>query len=757
LEVFSAYNNTENYSWAVLSGSNNMASLNINIPVSDTYYVRVRAYRQTAGAGGVVNLNVNGQYYFADTPVAGNGFAYYHTPQEVLNYFTTHNTGDPRIWIESSNGFPGTICAFNDDYGSHGGDWSWGLNSRIKKQIGQTVSAVLLSTYGSYNPTTTCDLYIGCKQSTINYDFPNLKIDDAIISGTSDGGSNPLANMNYNCASWGGGRIDLGRYFWASDSPDPLNLSSPWYVSGDFWLSWDKFFGNNPERYAGAVTYTRIGADATNGEVAMWYNNTDQVYTHFSVKKPANNQPHGYDWESKPGGYIRIFHPRDALNDEATYAYGHIQLYFKRVASSKAVYSLQESIDLGLTVLPMVNLTENEQSIVNGLKSAISENVSTEFSKEFEQLIKKANSSELMLYSNPIYLLQSDEYKNILSLCEKYNKSIRALLVEHIFSENSLNAELAEMLFNTITEKEYGYLMSEVKNEWTNNCYDKNGAYIAPSPINNTKNYIKKILVNIEIPPKSSANSQTLLTSEEQIKINLLNQAIPENIKTEFEDLFINLTEKINSPEFINISNPTYLYATEEYKSLLNFCVTEKQQNVWSMLIENIFDEQKPLIAELSSMIFINVTADKYGYLMDEVKSEWAQNCYDQDGNYINPSPQQNTRNYVKKVLATLGVGELKMKTGLNSLENNNTTFRIYPTVVSKNANLEINLDKPYSASLRIHNVNGSLLQTVFSNQLLLAGNNKVNWNVPDNISSGIVMFSLTINNQIFNRRILVK
>ncbi|MCE5331247.1 MAG: hypothetical protein LLF95_03790, partial [Bacteroidales bacterium] len=29
LEVFSAYNNTENYSWAVKSGSNNMASLNI--------------------------------------------------------------------------------------------------------------------------------------------------------------------------------------------------------------------------------------------------------------------------------------------------------------------------------------------------------------------------------------------------------------------------------------------------------------------------------------------------------------------------------------------------------------------------------------------------------------------------------------------------------------------------------------------------------------------------------------------------------
>ncbi|MCE5330682.1 MAG: hypothetical protein LLF95_00905 [Bacteroidales bacterium] len=152
------------------------------------------------------------------------------------------------------------------------------------------------------------------------------------------------------------------------------------------------------------------------------------------------------------------------------------------------------------------------------------------------------------------------------------------------------------------------------------------------------------------------------LTSEENDKVSLLYQVASPDIKMEFNNLFVQLTNKINSPEFINISNPEFLYQSEEYKSLLNFCKTQGRQDVWSILIEKIFNEQEPFIAELCSMIFMDITAENYGYLMDEVKAEWAANCYDENGNYINPSPQQNVKNYVRKILATIDSSQLKLK-----------------------------------------------------------------------------------------------
>ena len=494
LEVFNS-SNAENYSWVTKSNSSGLASLNINIPSSGIYYVRVRAYRQETQ--GLVNLNVNGQYYFANCAVSGSGFRHAHNTQfTTYNYFTCKLTGDSRIWIEDDSGTPGKIRAHNDDYyGS--GDFYWGLASRVKKRfLFLEIGAALISSYSSYNPIGTCDLYMKCQNSNVAGSWNNLKPDDAIQSANTN-------NDKYNCASWGGGRVDLGKYFWASHPPTSNNLSNNWYVepykypyfySGEvaFWLSWDNFFGNNPPRFGGAPSYTKTDANSSNAEVAMFGTSPYyDDYQHIAATKPANDQPHGYDWESKPGGNMRTFHPRDAIGGSL---YGTIQTYYKRTSSLKSTYSLEQSVALGLTVLPYINLSQEESNRNENLKKGLSAIDKSDFDERFSALIAKSQTPELIIHSNPYFLYQTQEFISLLKFCNEKGETLWPILFEEVFdSKDDVSNELAAIIVNEITPS-YGYLMEQVKDKWTKNCYTPEGAYIAPSPMNNTKNYIKKLL-----------------------------------------------------------------------------------------------------------------------------------------------------------------------------------------------------------------------------------------------------------------------
>jgi hypothetical protein len=154
---------------------------------------------------------------------------------QVYNTFTVKSEGDPRLWIEEGKSIPGKISYYNDDY--HGtGDFSWGLNSRIKKQFVRPVHAVLVSTYSSYNPTAKMDLYIKCKNSNIMPYFPNLKADDAIQS-------SPASSV-YNCISWSGKITSYWEW--------PASIYSS-YWRGDALSSFDAFYKSRG--------LTRVGAN----------------------------------------------------------------------------------------------------------------------------------------------------------------------------------------------------------------------------------------------------------------------------------------------------------------------------------------------------------------------------------------------------------------------------------------------------------------------------------------------------------------
>ncbi len=474
LEFFSE-DNPEQYSWT--DAASNTASINVQIPQSGYYYVKVRTFRQNYS--GLVDINVNGQYYLSNCPVAGNGFSYTHTPQEPLNYFTCHSDGDPHIWIESTYGFPGTIVAYNDDNSVSGGDFNWGWNSRIRKKINKGVAAVLISAYGSYIPQGSCDLYMGCKNSSImGSNFPKLKSADAIQSAP--------ASYIYNCTSWAGG-ITWG-WFWGKlylpSGGTSLNYGDP-----QVWSTWDNYFGNNPPRYSGAMTYTTNGANANNAKVAMWAKNGE--ITHGSVCCGANNHPHGYDWESKPGASMRTFHPRDALKDGI---YGHIVRYYKEVSkrNNEEIYTFEESLKDNLTVVEEVVLSEKQKQIVNSSKR-----ISSKANNLLEKWLSEIKLDKYKYISNPYVLMGVESGKQLMKYANNHLQNFVILFADLIFDTNkdlAFEQNIAYFMFCEIAKDKYGNIIEQLKENWKYNSYDERGSYIAPLPETFTKKYIKAIL-----------------------------------------------------------------------------------------------------------------------------------------------------------------------------------------------------------------------------------------------------------------------
>jgi len=250
-------------------GAGYQSKISVTIPYTGTYMLYIRNWY--AGQAGTSDLYLYDNLYASNVPFNNYyGIRCDHSLTDELNYYTSNKEsgGDTRFWLEDQNGFPGLIIAQNDDYYGDG-DFYWGLHSRVKKAFTRNIRSGHVSAYSSYAPIKYCDLYLNCRNSTIMGYFPNLEDDDAIMASNTN-------NSVYNCISWAGGRVDLGRYFW------PPNSGNPWHDDGDL-ASFDNFYNNKDEdghtlcrgrstetgTLNEAMNFTRSGATESNSCVAL--------------------------------------------------------------------------------------------------------------------------------------------------------------------------------------------------------------------------------------------------------------------------------------------------------------------------------------------------------------------------------------------------------------------------------------------------------------------------------------------------------
>ncbi|MDR2691962.1 MAG: hypothetical protein LBB73_06670, partial [Dysgonamonadaceae bacterium] len=388
IHVFSS-SEPETYSWATGVLPNPHSKIDIFIPVSDYYYILVRPYWN--GLSTTTTVNINGLVE-ENVPIFASGLRAKQDTLAVYNTFTVLSEGDPQIWITEYDSTE-KVTHYNNDYGCHEGDFSWGLNARIKERFPRPVDAILLSSYGTYNPTGVADVYAKCLNGdTIG--FPNFKADDAIQSDT--------ASLRYNGVSWSGGITDYWEW-----PPSPF---SHYYVPNEPLASFDLFY--NSYRYPGCEIYTRSGATFDNSAVDLWAVESvgGYVYTHASIKKGADDHPHGYEWESKINEFQRVFHPRTALH--GTYL-GNIAQHYRKVWPWQP-HTLAEAIADGKAVLETVRFNDAEISLI---KSDIAKLPSNDV-KTFQALFAAWQSTLKSIPTGNPYLFKNAQYKSLLAFCQ---------------------------------------------------------------------------------------------------------------------------------------------------------------------------------------------------------------------------------------------------------------------------------------------------------------------------------------------------
>lgn len=507
-------------------------------PVTGTYYLILRAYSgyyagTSSGSQGVVNIYQNGSLLQTQAPVSGYMASMGSANSGIINFFTGYSTGSPKLWLTTAGNLS-PIRFHGDKYWYISPmDYNWFNDARFRIQksgSGNVDYSMLVSSDGAwYIYWGNCDLYgavLSASSQTLS-SFPNLKANDAMHTAPS--------TNTYNCAAWAGGLTN--GWFWgclyasqAGGNCIGLNLGSP-----NSWTTWDDYFGNNPPRYSGARNYTRTDANGSNAEVAIWSTNANiSGITHLSVRRDGNNHPHGYDWESKPGGLERTFHPYNALRGTGTNSYGDIFAFYRdanrdpytpwgrtsTALPAKPDFSMEESIAMGLTVLPKVVFTDEETAKVAGMLSK-NNTAETRLEELYKKWIDACNAPELISNSNPNRFLELTECLNIVSFGEKNPEAAMAFIMRKIMNEEetSFEVQMSSLLLSILTVKKYGPLMGEVKEEWRRNNFTKEGSYIAPVPVANTKNYIKKILAEENQKEEATTKKNSTTDSYEQLMV----------------------------------------------------------------------------------------------------------------------------------------------------------------------------------------------------------------------------------------------
>ena len=242
---------------------------------------------------------------------------------------------------------------------------------------------------------------------------------------------------------------------------------------------------------------------SNNGEIAVW-SKTANIFdvTHFSVRGTANNHPHGYAWESKPGSLIRTFHPRDAFSGAS---YGQIIGYYRdaskdpyqsvtrSLSMSVENISFEESLEKGLTVVEKVDLSPEYKLILSAKNKSVSRQNNT-IQTLYDNWKQKCNSSEFLIVSNPYEFLKTTEAKELIQYC-KQNKDEALLFFTGLYfisEEDDVPKHISYSIFCEIFMDE-AEVMEDIKKQWTRNQYNEEGAYIAPLPETFAKKYVKSL------------------------------------------------------------------------------------------------------------------------------------------------------------------------------------------------------------------------------------------------------------------------
>lgn len=505
--------NDGDYSWFNddISSINKYSKIEVSIPVSGSYILMVKCYDSvgkngvcTSGYCNIYKIDPKTQSKTLLKENAKLGGYRIALPENMyinnyINYnsFTVTNNIDTVMYVLSEDETKNKkVIGYNDDYNG-GGTYNWYRASRIKQKYSRDNKPRYIFVT-SFSPTITgnVDIYGMCKDSYSNVSmFPNLNEDDSIISASK--------TTAYNCISYSGGITSE----WINPNFTLVGgYLTPWY-NKDNQVAFDNFYGNNPPRYIGATTYSVT--DNETDAVINVYKNGD-TWTHASVRKPANNQMHGYAWESKLGAAERIFHTLHSLdNDENASGYGHIERRYKikdKFTLKSDSYSkmnlnditFEKSVKEGLTAIQNIEINDKEIYLLENIIQDINSNEISEFNRlYFDWINKILDDNVLSVLSDSSYYLNIPEYKKLSDFIDS-NEKIIYLVINKYINEDTADVFLTTLFNDKVVKKNTSTLELandiRIKNNEISMKSLDDDIYIAPTYKTNVICFIKAIL-----------------------------------------------------------------------------------------------------------------------------------------------------------------------------------------------------------------------------------------------------------------------
>jgi hypothetical protein len=625
-------NDPHNYSWYNDDYNTNTNGLQSwisvsNIPAGD-YYLVVRAFNSSfasteLGRQGLVNVYQNGSLLNSNAPVAGVLFDVSHDTSNRgnLDYFTAYATGIPIFFLLQNLANNTYKMKFKGEtlFYLNSMDYLWFDDARMQldKSSSDTYS-MLVSAEGAMGfYFGNCDAYGNVLSDVGNIltssNFPNLKAADAMRSAP--------ANGVYNCTAWAGGIYDGWVWHYQNNTSLPVVYTINNSIIS-LWNTWDDYFGNNPSRYAGATTYTRDQANAGNAEIALWSTNgAFSGIQHASVRLLANNNPHGYAWESKIGPNYRIFHPKNAL--ENPNFYGSIFAYYRDISkdpsslnvysasvgqdnsertnilalraakrySNEPVFTMKESIEKGLTVIEKVKLEPEQLSLVRSKSAMLSASV---LQSLYDNWVKKIKSPEMSCISNVYSFIETEEGKQLIDYAKNNLEESIVFFANVVFANEEATFEkfIAEYLFCEIARENYAFILEEIKDEWEMKNYDSQGRYIAPMPETFAKKYIKRLLDKVVLKKGETSNAEIDAVDSHSV-IN-----IAPNPVDEYAAIHIDLPQKAT------VSVRIFNQASQLMATVLNSRALENGKHSFSLDTDGLSKGLYVCIVEINGKLY---------------------------------------------------------------------------------------------------------------------------------------------------------
>ena len=277
------------------TNNNSSKLLDATIRESGEYRCLVKT---TDKSSGLCNLYLNGSLFRRNIIVSGGAiFSTFKKPErpntQLGNSFFTCNTtsgGDTVLYVLSRSN-PQGVVAWNDDYNTSNPLWYHNSRCSWNKAADAPPVILLVFAYGVWSQGYT-DIY-GYVKSSSDYG-------DCFKSSTSANGD------YYNCFAWSGGitskPVDPGAQSWWNDGTrTDIEAFDNFYANRG---NWDGKQYHPLERYPGAPTYVPCPIDDPMAVIDLWGEDPNCGSTrgnvwHATVKRTANNQYHGFGWESK--------------------------------------------------------------------------------------------------------------------------------------------------------------------------------------------------------------------------------------------------------------------------------------------------------------------------------------------------------------------------------------------------------------------------------------------------------------------------